>query len=63
MSEWVSFDEESPEAGNLVQQYLGHAVLDHTNPPYFAFPEAVRWKGDDSRDSAATHWRYLDPPR
>lgn len=63
MSDWIPFNRDTPAPGNLVQQYLGAAVLEQSNPPYWAFPAAVRWFGPESRDSAATHWRYVDPPR
>ncbi len=58
-SGWVSFDVAQPEGCEIVQQYLGAAVLEHSNPPDWAFP-TERWRG--KKDSAATHWRYVDAP-
>ena len=56
---WVSFDVAKPEGYEVVQQYLGAAVMEHSNPPDWAFPTA-RWRGE--KDSAATHWRYVEAP-
>lgn len=56
---WVSFSVAQPEGCEIVQQYLGEAVLEHSNPPDWAFP-TERWRG--KKDSAATHWRYVDAP-
>lgn len=56
---WVSFDVAAPQGYEIVQQYLGTAVIEHSNPPDWAFPTA-RWRGE--KDSAATHWRYVDSP-
>lgn len=56
---WVSFSVAQPEGLEIVQQYLGEAVLEHSNPPEWAFP-TERWRG--KKDSAATHWRYVDAP-
>lgn len=56
---WVSFDTSEPEGPEIVQQYLGLEVIEHSNPPDWAFPTA-RWGG--KRDDAATHWRYVDAP-
>ena len=56
---WVSFDAASPDIAEIVQQYLGAVVMEHSNPPDWAFPTA-RWRG--IKDSAATHWRYVVPP-
>lgn len=56
---WVSFSVAQPEGHAIVQQYLGEAVLEHSNPPEWAFP-TERWRG--KKDSAATHWRYVDAP-
>ncbi len=59
MEEWISFEQESPKGGEIVQQYLGASVLEHENPPDWAFPTA-RWRG--VKDDMATHWRYVDGP-
>ena len=56
---WVSFDVAQPEGSEIVQQYLGLAVLEHDNPPDWAFP-TERWRG--KKDGAATYWRYVDAP-
>lgn len=56
---WVSFDVAQPEGGEIVQQYLGRAVMEHDNPPDWAFP-TERWRG--KKDNTATHWRYVDAP-
>lgn len=56
---WVSFSVAQPEGCEIVQQYLGEAVLEHSNPPDWAFP-TERWRG--KKDIAATHWRYVDAP-
>ena len=56
---WTSFDAASPEGPNLVQQYLGDSVLDHSDPPFWAFPTS-RWHG--TKQPYATHWRYVDAP-
>lgn len=56
---WVSFSVAQPEGCEIVQQYLGEAVFEHSNPPEWAFP-TERWRG--KKDSAATHWRYVDQP-
>lgn len=56
---WVSFDVEWPAGHDIVQQYLGKIVMEHSNPPDWAFP-TQRWRGD--RDSSATHWRYVSAP-
>ncbi len=56
---WVAFDVAEPQGCEVVQQYLGAAVMEHSNPPDWAFPTA-RWRGE--KDSAATHWRYVDAP-
>ena len=56
---WVSFDVAEPQGFEVVQQYLGAAVMEHSNPPEWAFPTA-RWRGE--KVNAATHWRYVDAP-
>lgn len=56
---WVSFEDAEPAYGEIVQQYLGRAVLEHDNPPDWAFP-TERWRG--KKDDAATYWRYVDAP-
>ena len=59
MEYWVSFDDAEPVGNEIVQQYLGKAVMEHSNPPYWAFP-TERWGG--KRDVLATHWRYVSSP-
>lgn len=58
---WVDFRDKWPEPGNIVQQYLGQAVLEQENPPDWAFPTA-RWKDDSSIEKSSTHWRYIEWP-
>ena len=56
---WVSFEDAEPAEGEIVQEYLGKAVMEHSNPPDWAFPTA-RWRG--MAHWTATHWRYVDAP-
>lgn len=56
---WVSFEDAEPAYGEIVQEYLGKAVMEHSNPPDWAFPTA-RWRG--MANWTATHWRYVDAP-
>lgn len=56
---WIAFDVAEPEGSEIVQQYLGVAVMEQSNPPHWAFPTA-RWRG--IKESGASHWRYVEGP-